>query len=248
MRRDLEEIIAGIASVGGVRDLCMTTNAQGLGRRVRALKDAGLRRVNISIDSLKPERYKKITGGGDITEVLEGIELSVRSGLDPVKLNAVLIRGENDDEVDDFIKLAKDMPVEVRFIELMPFTGRETDKAKGVSSRELIEKRPYLIPVKPDYESQPAENYAIEGYAGKVGFISPMSHKFCGVCNRIRITSDGMLKPCLGNNGESDLTEALREGDEQLLLALEKGIYEKPAGHSFEQGFDSERGMRRIGG
>jgi cyclic pyranopterin phosphate synthase len=120
LRMDLEEIVLRIASINGIADLCMTTNAQGLSKRALALKQAGLRRINISLDSLEPEKYRQITGGGDISEVLEGIDLCIRCGLMPVKLNTVLIRGINDDEVDDFIGLAKDRPVEVRLIELMP--------------------------------------------------------------------------------------------------------------------------------
>lgn len=248
MRKDLEEIISRIAAGGGIADLCMTTNAQGLSKRARDLKQAGLQRINISMDSLKPEKYRQITGGGNISDVLDGIDLCVECGLLPVKLNAVLIRGVNDDEVDDFIALTKDRPIEVRFIELMPFGKLGSDKTKIVSNRELIVKRPWLKKIPPDYESQPAENYVIEGYQGKIGFISPMSHKFCSVCNRIRITSDGMMKPCLGSNGEINIKEALRAGKDELMKVLREGIYAKPAGHNFEEGFHPERGMNRIGG
>jgi cyclic pyranopterin phosphate synthase len=200
------------------------------------------------MDSLKPDRYRQITGGGDISEVLEGIDLCIRCGLMPVKLNTVLIRGMNDDEVDDFIELAKDRPVEVRFIELMPFGKLGSDHTRIVSNRGLIEQRPWLKKIPSDYESQPAENYVISGYAGKIGFISPMSHKFCHICNRIRITSDGMMRPCLGSNGEIDLKGALRAGEEELMRVLKDGVAAKPAGHCFEEGFSPNRGMNRIGG
>lgn len=248
MRPDLEDIVGRIAAIDGIRDLCMTTNAHGLSRRVRALREAGLLRVNISLDSLNPERYARITGGGDIEEVLKGIDLSVQCGLNPVKLNIVLIRGVNDCEVDDFIALAKDRPVEVRFIELMPIGKLGETPSNAVSNAELIAQRPWLVKIPSAYESQPSQDYTIEGYAGKIGFISPMSHKFCHRCNRVRVTSDGMLKPCLGVNGELSLLDALKSDDEQLRNVLRDGIYRKPEGHSFDKGFHSERGMSRIGG
>lgn len=249
VRKDLEEIIHGIAQFPQIEDLCMTTNAQHLPGRVELLKRAGLGRLNISIDSLKPERFRTITGGGRIEDVLESIDMAIALQLLPIKLNTVVVRGQNDDEIDDFIALTRERPIEVRFIELMPIGRLGQDESMRISNDELIRQRPYLKPLKPVYESQPSRDYGIEGHLGKVGFISPISHQFCDRCNRIRITSDGKFKPCLGDNGEVSLMQALKSGDDALLYrTLYDAIYNKPQGHHFGEGFTSVRNMSRIGG
>ena len=249
VRKDLEEIIHGIAQFPQIQDLCMTTNAQHLPGRVELLKRAGLGRLNISIDSLQPERFRAITGGGRIEDVLESIDLAIALRLLPIKLNTVVVRGQNDDEIDDFIALTRERPIEVRFIELMPIGRLGQDARMRIPNDELIAQRPYLKPLEPVYESQPSRDYGIDGHKGKVGFISPISHQFCDRCNRIRITSDGKFKPCLGDNGEVSLMHALKSGDDALLYrTLYDAIYNKPQGHHFGEGFTSARNMNRIGG
>jgi cyclic pyranopterin phosphate synthase len=248
LRKDLCALIAGISSIPGIEEIAMTTNAQALPGQSQALKAAGLTRLNISIDSLKPERYKAMTGGGSLERVLTGIDEALAAGLVPLKLNAVILRGTNDDEVDDFIALTKDKPLDMRFIELMPM-GSADHSQERITTDELLKTRPYLIPVPPRYISQPSADYQVEGYLGRVGFISPMSHKFCGDCNRVRVMSDGMLRPCLGNNSELSLKPALRQkGEDALRQVIGEAVFHKPRTHSFDQAFHPEKNMSRIGG
>lgn len=248
MRSDLEEIVKVISQNEEIKDLCMTTNGQGLADRIKSLKTAGLKRLNISVDSLDSIRYNKITRGGKIEEVIKGIDEAIRCDMYPIKLNSVIVRGENDDEIDDFIALTKDRPIDVRFIELMPIGKLGQNKEKRISSGEILAARSFLKKVEPRYLSQPSEDYKVDGYKGRVGFISPMSHKFCNICNRIRLTSDGQIKPCLGNNGEVSLKDALLMDDDSLTAVIRETILNKPEGHNFDKEFTSNRVMSRIGG
>jgi len=247
LRKDLFEIIQGLAAIEGIRELTMTTNAQMLPGQAHALKAAGLTRINISLDSLDPARYYDMTKG-DLRLVLESIDEALRAHLDPVRINIVLVRGRNNDEIDDFIELTRQRPLEVRFIELMPIGTLGQDKSKRITSDEILSARPWLQPIAPRFPGQVSTDYAIDGYQGRVGFISPVSHQFCGECNRIRVMSDGMLRPCLGNNLEYPLKKVLEQGDDSLLEAIREVILHKPAGHQFALGFDSEKNMSRIGG
>jgi cyclic pyranopterin phosphate synthase len=251
LRRDLEDITACLGTYGEIHDVAITTNGQGLARRVEALKKAGLRRVNISLDSLKPGRYREITGGGKLKETLEGIEAALAWGLDPVKLNCVVLRGRNDDEAGAFIALARELPLHVRFIELMPF-GAAGDLR--VCSADILASHGELRELEPGQRPGPALGgdtaalYTGEGFLGTVGFISPMSRPFCHTCGRIRITADCKLKPCLGNDIELDLRPLLDGPDTVLRSAIEEGIVNKPEGRCFGADFVSRRTMDRIGG
>lgn len=247
LRRDLHEIIAGIRDIDGIEEITMTTNAQHLPGRCAALKQAGLDRLNISLDSLKPERYKSITGGGSLKRVLTGIDEALSAGFAPIKLNAVLLRGINDDEADAFIALTKDRPIHVRFIEWMPL-GENDRSDLRVTGDELLQARPFLVPVPPLYKGQPARDYSIQGHVGRVGLIDPVSHRFCSECNRVRITSDGTLRPCLGDNLEFPLRDMLNGDERRLENAIRNAIWNKPENHSFCQSFHTERTMSRIGG
>ncbi len=248
LRRDLLEIISGIRAIGGIEEIVMTTNGQHLPGMSGQLKEAGLDRLNVSVDSLRPERFSEITGGGSLERVRTGIDEALAAGFAPIKLNVVLLRGQNDDEVDDFIALTKDRPVWVRFIEYMPLGA--TDRADlRVTGDEILRSHPALQPVSPAYAGQPSRDYTMPGYQGRVGLINPVSHRFCADCNRVRVTSDGMLRPCLGSNEEFSLKEALENGDDAaLVLAIRTAIQQKPATHCFDEGFLAERTMRRIGG
>jgi GTP 3',8-cyclase len=249
IRPDVFEIIERISKIKGIEDISMTTNGINLDKAAEKLKAAGLKRLNISLDSLKEDRFKYITGGGRLTDTLKGIEKAMVLGLTPVKINTVLIKGVNDDEIDEFIQLAKDNPLEVRFIELMPI-GRfgEQNSDKIVFNSDIIQARPELVYCKDFLRGSPAKHYRIEGYKGKIGFISPMSHKFCSSCNRIRLICDGKIKPCLGNNKEVDIIEVLRQNPEELDAFIKRIIYEKPEGHHFKDDFSSTRNMSMIGG
>lgn len=248
LRKDVVEMITEFSAISGIEEIVMTTNAQQLKGMAKKLKDAGLSRLNISIDSLNEQKYRNITRGGDLKAVLSGIEEAIEAELLPIKLNAVIMRGRNDDEIDDFIALTKDKPINMRFIELMPIGKLGTDPSLRVPSEELIAARPYLKPVRPMYDSQPSADYRIDGYIGSVGFISPVSNKFCGKCNRVRVMSDGILKQCLGDNSEVSLKNALSGTDEQLKKAIRQAIFDKPKQHNFDKGFSSQRQMNAIGG
>lgn len=249
VRSDIVEIVKRVSSIKEIEDISMTTNGINLHRYARKLKEAGLKRLNISLDSLKEDKFKMITGGGTLKKTLDGIDSALEVGLSPIKINTVLIKGVNDDEIDDFIDLARQRPVEVRFIELMPigdFGEKNSDKI--VFNSDVIKKRPHLKYLEKSDKGAPAQYYAIEGHLGKVGFISPMSHKFCSECNRIRLTSDGKIRPCLGDNGEVDITEALSRDPEHLDRFIEDTVYNKPKGHHFGEDYSSSRKMSRIGG
>ncbi len=248
LRRDLLEIISSIRAIEGISEITMTTNAQYLLGQAAALKKAGLSRLNISIDSLEKERYKNLTGGGDVEKVLLGIDEAIAAGLVPLKLNTVLMRGINDDEIDALILLAKDRPLDIRFIELMPLGNGECSKLR-ISSSEILNSRPWLIPISPRYISQPSVDYTAQGFKGRVGLISPITNSFCAKCNRVRIMSDGMLRPCLGHDYEVSLTNALKGTDEELLETMRSAIYNKPSEHDFcGHGFVSQKNMSKIGG
>lgn len=247
MRKDILEIIKNITAIDGIKELSMTTNAQQIGGRAVKLKQAGLDRVNISMDSLKPERFKEMCGG-DLSLVLNGIEESIAAGLTPVKINVVLIRGVNDDEVDDFIELTRTKPLDVRFIELMPMGILGQNKSLRVDNTDLINARPHLKPLNPRYLSQPSRDYQVDGYLGRVGFISPHSQKFCHLCNRVRLMSDGKLRMCLGDNSEISILEALQSGEDELEKVISEAILNKPMQHHFEKDFITNKDMSRIGG
>ena len=247
IRKDLEQIVQMVSSFSQICDLSMTTNAQGLADRVAQLHQLGLKRINISLDSLDPEKYRSMTRGGDFHQVLCGIDAALAEGMQ-VKINVVLVRGENQDEADDFIQLAREYPIDVRFIELMPFSALGTRNEQRVLNSEILAQHPELYAVSPRDPSQPSEDYQAEGFAGRVGFISPISHKFCCNCSRVRLTSEGKLRMCLGNDRETDLRPWLHTDTEQLVRVMRDAIYHKPEAHTFEANACSDRAMNQIGG
>jgi len=246
MRADLEQIIKRVAAIDGIKDIPMTTNAIGLYERIDSLKSAGITRFNISLDSMNREKYKSITGSDKFNSVMKSIYKAIENNIS-LKINAVLIKGKNDDEIDDFINFAKSYPVEVRFIELMPI-GKfgEDNRDKVVTGDEILKSREYLKYIK-DGASGVARLYSAKDFKGCVGFISPISHKFCSSCNRIRMTADGVIKPCLSDNGETDIMPFI-DNEEELEKAIYNAIFNKPKGHCFDLGFRSIRDMKRIGG
>lgn len=247
LRRDLLQIVRGISNLSGLRDLSMTTNAQMLAEIAADLKEAGLDRLNISMDTLNADLFKELTGGS-LQKVLDGIQAAIAAGFDPIKINVVLMRGVNDHELDDFIRLTSKYKVDVRFIEYMPIGNSNGSERLRLNNQELITARPWLIPVPPRFNGQPSSDYTYEGALGRVGFISPISHRFCSDCNRIRIMSDGSLRTCLGRDAEIPLREALAEGKDGLKQAISQAILQKPEHHRFDQEVLNGRNMSRIGG
>ncbi len=247
LRKDLLQIVSGIANLPGLSDLSMTTNAQMLAELAADLKTAGLMRLNISMDTLKPELFNDLTGGS-LQKVLDGIQAAIEAGFDPIKINCVLMRGVNDSEIDDFIALTGNHKIDVRFIEYMPIGGSNSSDRLRLNNQELIAARPWLVPLTPRLPGQPSSDYTYEGALGRVGFISPISHRFCGDCNRIRVMSDGCLRTCLGRDNEISLRAALDEGKVALKQAMSEAIVDKPARHCFDQEALEKRNMSRIGG
>jgi cyclic pyranopterin phosphate synthase len=250
VRRGIIELVRKISSLEEIKDLAMTTNGSLLRENAKALKEAGLDRVNISIDTLNHIKFNQITRGGNLTDVLEGIKEAKRVGLVPIKLNVVVINGFNTDEVRDFIRLADD-DVEVRFIELMPIgEAANWNKSKFISNSELIEEHSDLLADDLVESSGPAKCYRRRGSEAKIGFINPISSHFCDKCNRVRVTPDGMLKTCLHSNEEVDLKEVLQLEEYELRELIAKSIKNKPEKHHLndEDFIPIIRSMNRIGG
>jgi cyclic pyranopterin phosphate synthase len=255
LRNDILQLITGIKSAG-IKDLSITTNGQRLAGLAGALKNAGLDRVNISLDSLIAQRYREITRGGELDRVWEAVAEAERVGLFPVKINMVPVRGVNDDEVSRFAALTLYKDVHVRFIEFMPIGNRETWKPDAYLSKDEIMERAssagklVRLPFK---GGGPSRNYRIDGAPGMIGFISPISDCFCGSCNRLRLTAIGKLRPCLFSEIAVDIKTPLRNGasDEEIEALYRRAVLSKPAGHALRDGsldYPSLSPMSQIGG
>lgn len=210
VRKDLRKLVHMLSSIKGVEELSLTTNGVLLGKYARELKEVGLASVNVSLDTVKRDKFRFITRLGELTDVLQGIEASKQVGLDPVKINTVVIRGVNDDEIEDFARMTYKEGWHVRFIELMPFK----EAMEFVPSTELQQRLSLLgklEPCEPSIGNGPAVYYRFAGAEGTIGFISPISdHSFCSRCNRLRLTPDGKLRSCLLSDDEIDLKGSLR--------------------------------------
>ena len=245
VRRGCVELCRMIAQVPGIREIDLTTNGVLLERYARELKDAGVTRVNISVDSLDPDKYRDITGGGELTAALAGIRAAQAAGLTPVKLNTVLIGGFNDDEIPAFVELTRRSPLELRFIELMPMGGR-FGKEAYLPGDTVLARVPELTPV--EHDGGVARLYRLPDGLGRVGLISPLSRHFCASCNRLRLTSEGNLKPCLHSNQEIPVRG---KHGEELLETLRQAIWAKPQMHGAldaEHPSEAGRSMNTIGG
>jgi len=230
---EIEKIVRGIASVSGIEDVSITTNGTLLANCVRDLKQAGLRRINISLDSLKRETYAQITLRAALSQVLEGIEAALQAGLHPVKINVVLLKGINEEEIPEFLAFAREYPVHVRFIECMPFLPTATDLfiSTDVVKQKAREAGLPLIPIQENGSLDgPAELFRIPGAKGLVGLIHPMSHHFCSQCNRMRVTSDGSVRSCLLRDREVPLGNALLN-PEQAYQAFRNALRLKEQSH-----------------
>ena len=245
IRRDVTELCGMLAAVPGIEEIDLTTNGTLLERYAPGLRQAGVRRVNISIDSLDPDRYRFITGGGRLDDALAGIRAAEAAGLRPVKLNTVLIGGFNDDEIPAFVELTRRAPLELRFIELMPMGGCFGPGAY-LPGRAVLERVPALEPLPED--GGVARLYRLPDGQGRVGLISPLSRHFCATCNRLRLTSEGKLKPCL-HTGDERNVRGLHGAE--LVGALREAICLKPRMHGIldaDHPSQAGRAMNTIGG
>src|SRR5437016_10879308 len=259
MRRDIEVIIRKFAAFKprGLRDLALTTNGYFLPDRAQGLKDAGLDRITISLDSLKRDVFKQMTGVDVLDRVLAGIEAAKRAGLQPIKINAVIVRSHNEDEVADFAAFAREHDVKMRFIEFMPLdSGHDWSREDVVSGREIrarIEERFALQPLDVVRGSETSSRYCFaDGAPGEIGIIAPVTEAFCGACSRIRLTADGQIRTCLFSTVEHSLRDVVRDGASraEIIDFIESVVMKKEPRHFINdpQFVAPSRSMSFIGG
>ena len=259
LRRDIETIIRKLTRLksSGLRDLALTTNGYYLPERAQSLKDAGLDRVTISLDSLKRDVFKRMTGVDVLDKVLAGIDAAKKAGLEPIKINAVIVRGHNEDEVADFAAFAREYDVKMRFIEFMPLdSGHEwsrDDVVSGKEIRERISERFLLVRVEVARGSDTSSRYRFaDGAPGEIGIIAPVTEPFCGACSRIRLTADGQIRTCLFSTVEYSLRDVVRSGAsrDEIIEYIHSVIMKKEPRHFInDPGFVApSRTMSFIGG
>ncbi|KFM22739.1 Cyclic pyranopterin monophosphate synthase, mitochondrial [Auxenochlorella protothecoides] len=255
LRKDLVRLVASLSALPGLASIGITTNGLTLGRQLAALRSAGLTHLNISLDTLRPDRFVTLTRRQGHARVLASIQEAIAQGYDPVKVNVVVMRGVNDDEIADFVEMTRHAPINVRFIEYMPFDGNVWSDKKMVTYREMrgaVEAEfgplePILSPA-----GEVARNFRCQGFTGSVSFITSMTKAFCSDCNRLRLMADGNLKVCLFGANEVSLRDAMREGasEEDLAAVISAAVYRKKAAHAgmFELAATANRAMVKIGG
>ena len=244
VRHGILDICRTLRAIPELKELCLTTNGSLLPELAQPLREAGVDRLNISLDTLKPERFREITRLGTLDEVLKGIQAAEDAGFQSLKLDTVLMGGVNDDEIGDFLALTMEHPWEVRFIELMPMGPCAAwPKERFLPVTEVLRRFPQLEEIEPNGV---ARRYRLPGAMGTVGLIAPVSHEFCGECRRIRVTADGRLKGCLHSREEIPLRGL--HGD-ALTAAIQQGVLQKPRQHHLtEHASDTPRTMNQIGG
>lgn len=256
VRRGIVDFIEKIATMPEIQDLSITTNGVLLEKNAQALKEAGLKRINISLDTLVPERFKQITGKDLFKQVWKGIEAAMNKGFSPIKLNTVIMRGINDDEIEALAGLSQEYPIHLRFIEYMPMGSAAVNSEEEVLIPEIKRRIEHslgkLTPIERGMNDGPARRFKLSGAPGEIGFISPVSSHFCHDCNRLRLTSSGALRPCLLNNLEYDILTPLREGatERELEAIVMESIKNKPKSHNLGTDRSSriESQMFSIGG
>lgn len=247
VKKNILSICERAAQVPGIREVCITTNATLLPKLAQPLKDAGVSRLNISLDTLNPEKFRYITRIGDLDTAMAGIQAALDAGFEKTKINAVLIGGFNDDEIADLAGLTLKMPVDVRFIELMPmYDSGDFGPEAFIKGDTVLAALPELVPAEPD--GGVARLYRLPGALGNVGLISPVSAHFCRECNRLRLTADGKIKPCLHSDDEYCLKGLDYDGMKE---ELRQAILGKPQWHgelSYSERTHTHRDMNQIGG
>jgi cyclic pyranopterin phosphate synthase len=257
LRPDILDITGGLAAIPGLKDLSLTTNGILLEKIAFKLAAAGLKRVNISLDSLDEANFHQITNGGKLQSTLQGIEHSLQAGLTPVKINVVLLKGINDHEIEKFVAMTMEKELDVRFIEYMPTQGQKKWSHLFLPLQrvlEIAEKIAPLVTVDGEHGGGPAQYFRLEGAVGKIGLISPLSRHFCDRCNRLRVTSDGKIKPCLFSDDEIDLRPYF-SAKEQLRAKFFEALQVKPDPRKVAcspvdrvRQFQGKRSMTQIGG
>ena len=253
VRKGIVPFLSRLAEIPGLRQLVLTTNGLHLPEMAESLRRAGVQRLNISLDSLRPATFARITRGADLQRVLDGIAAAEQVGF-PIKINVVVMRGVNDDELFDFAALTLERPLTVRFIEYMPAIRAENWESQVVAGDAILEqlaRRFSLAPVERDGLAGPARVFRLAGAAGTVGVITPVSGHFCGECNRIRVTSSGRVRSCLFSEAGLDLKPLLEKRDEAgLAAALRSVVVNKPGQHALASADDSHKpfAMSAIGG
>ena len=255
VRADLPEIVRAMAATTGVECIGLSTNGTHLAALVPTLRDAGLRTVNVSLDALDAATYRRVTGG-DVNAVLAGIRAAVAAGFERVKLNCVLMRGVNEAELWPLVLFAAEHGLPLRLIEMMPLTTTDVLTKKNFmpvgEAMQRLGQRDELIPQPSDYLGWgPAKYYRLRHTGALVGFIGAMTNlHFCDQCNKMRLTADGKIRPCLGNHGEVDLRDTLRQApdDEAVRAQLEAALRQKPFEHQFRTNYKPCRPMTAIGG
>ena len=269
VRKGVASLVRDLLAIDGLESVALTTNGTLLRRHAAELREAGLSRVNISLDSLDPEVYREMTRGGNLADALDGIDAAFEFGFDPVKLNVVVVRSMNQDLLG-FARMTLDSPLHVRFIEYMPVGDAEEgggchDESDRWTRSDIVPSDEVLDIISDAAETAglgrlqpvahdgapggwgPARYYRLEGALGTVGVISPLSHHFCAECNRLRLTADGKLRPCLFSDTELDVRELLRSGtDDEVAAAVMRALRIKPENHQDRVG--TERRMSQIGG
>ena len=247
IKKNIVSICRRAAAVPGIEELCLTTNGLLLPELATPLREAGVRRINLSLDTLDPKKYADITRGGSLEQALAGLQAALDAGFDKIKLNAVLIGGFNDDEIPQLAELTRRLPVDMRFIELMPmYDGGDFGPEAFLPVSRVLEQLPEALPEPPD--GGVAKLWRLPGAQGRIGLISPLSDHFCGRCNRLRLTADGRLKPCL--HGPEELS-VKGLGPEEMTQRLRQAIWDKPAWHgelSPTRRSQAGRNMNQIGG
>lgn len=260
VRKGIEDLISGISAIPGIEDIALTTNGIFLARKAAKLKAAGLNRVNISLDTLKADRFSFITRGGHVERVLDSIAACQQEGIDPIKLNVVLMKGINDDEIEDFLRLTIDSHLQVRFIEYMPIGHNDIRWKQSYLPLSTVLERCQQMGWKVDEShaecgNGPAQTFRINGGKGSFGLIHPVSDHFCETCNRLRLTADGNIKPCLYWSDEFNVRKCIGN-DEAVRELFFKALRIKPRNHEMAKALDDEsqshiptvRRMSQIGG
>lgn len=255
VRKDVDNLISTLGQIQGIKTFAITTNGLLLPKKIHRLKESGVNLLNISLDTLKPDKFEFISRRKGFDIVMKAIDMALELDYNPLKVNCVVMRNFNENELADFVTMTKEKPIEVRFIEYMPFDGNGWNDIRFMSYQDMIaeiEKKHPRLERQQDGPNDTSKTYKVPGYEGRVGFITSMSEQFCGSCNRLRLTADGNLKVCLFGKAEVSLRDAMRAGasDEDLIEIIDAAVNRKKAAHAgmYNIANSENRPMILIGG